>query len=650
MKGDDNAFPAGDRLDSWKEIAAYLRKGVRTIQRWEQSDGLPVRRLGSDKSGPVFAYKSELDAWLAQSSGSVSSGTGQGEVRPEPIPDRRSTVIAGLLIVTVIGASVALVVRSRDSLPAPLHPVPVTTDHGWELEPAISPDGRQVAYVWTPEQGKAFVYLRTVGTDSSSRLTAGTDVERSPAWSPDGRSLAFARQWTSGPGRTLVVTSSSGGLETQVGDLSGAGRLVWSPDGRWLVTTEGTEGHSAIVAILVATGEKRKLTEPFPFAPCGFGIPPGSSRLIVCRGGPGPASVIQVGLGPDLKPDGSVTVLIPSKWMREMILTADGKEMIYTEGTAEERIGLWRQRLWAGAEPELLYESQHRCTMPSISADARRIVFAASTSFRESTWTLPLDNPSAGATPLLSSTHSDLNPDYSPDGHHIAFHSTRTAASEIWIADQDGKNAHRLTSTNAHTTATPRWSPDGSWIVYESTQLGQSEIFLIRSSGGVPQRLTDHKATDAIPNWSRDGKSIYFCSDRSGRFEIWQMPAFGGTPKQITDEGGFAAYESPDGMYLYYSQNRNTGPVWRLRKTDGHRERIIPQLHGIFFAPAFDGVYFHRRRSIYQWNANTGQTTEVFTPPKPMGIGMALSPDGKNLLFTQIESQETDLYLIDRPR
>jgi len=59
--------PADDRLDSWKEIAAYLKKEVRTVQRWEKNLGLPVRRLTQGKQGTVFAYKSDLDAWWQES-------------------------------------------------------------------------------------------------------------------------------------------------------------------------------------------------------------------------------------------------------------------------------------------------------------------------------------------------------------------------------------------------------------------------------------------------------------------------------------------------------------------------------------------------------------------------------------------------------
>ena len=57
---------ADDVLSSWKEIAAYLGKGVRTVQRWEQELALPVRRPVKHKAGIVVASRAELDAWLKQ--------------------------------------------------------------------------------------------------------------------------------------------------------------------------------------------------------------------------------------------------------------------------------------------------------------------------------------------------------------------------------------------------------------------------------------------------------------------------------------------------------------------------------------------------------------------------------------------------------
>src|SRR5205814_4248172 len=55
---------SADRLDSWKEIANYLRRDVRTVQRWEKKEGLPVYRHQHDKLGSVYAFKAELDTWF----------------------------------------------------------------------------------------------------------------------------------------------------------------------------------------------------------------------------------------------------------------------------------------------------------------------------------------------------------------------------------------------------------------------------------------------------------------------------------------------------------------------------------------------------------------------------------------------------------
>jgi hypothetical protein len=56
-------IPPPDRLDSWKEIAAHLRRDVTTGQRWEKREGMPVHRHVHDKAGSVYAFSAELDAW-----------------------------------------------------------------------------------------------------------------------------------------------------------------------------------------------------------------------------------------------------------------------------------------------------------------------------------------------------------------------------------------------------------------------------------------------------------------------------------------------------------------------------------------------------------------------------------------------------------
>ncbi|MBZ5607099.1 MAG: tetratricopeptide repeat protein [Acidobacteriia bacterium] len=93
-----------DRLESWKEIAGYLGREVRTVQGWEKNEGLPVHRHQHAKQGSVYALKAELDAWREARKGSTQGAAAEAE--PERRPVRRWTVwlvSAGIVIAIVAG-------------------------------------------------------------------------------------------------------------------------------------------------------------------------------------------------------------------------------------------------------------------------------------------------------------------------------------------------------------------------------------------------------------------------------------------------------------------------------------------------------------------------------------------------------------------
>jgi tetratricopeptide (TPR) repeat protein len=72
-----------NRLESWKEIAAYLKRGVSTVQRWEKQEGLPVHRLQHDKGSSVYAYKAEVDAWWHNGHSQLEAGDEEEKQAPE---------------------------------------------------------------------------------------------------------------------------------------------------------------------------------------------------------------------------------------------------------------------------------------------------------------------------------------------------------------------------------------------------------------------------------------------------------------------------------------------------------------------------------------------------------------------------------------
>jgi tetratricopeptide (TPR) repeat protein len=108
----------GRLLDSWKEISAYLGRGVRTCRRWERDLGLPVHRLDGSTKARVFAYASELDDWRArkQSSGGAKEGSSH---RPGPMAGRKKLFVPALAVGTVLFAALALMTFLPRKTPAP---------------------------------------------------------------------------------------------------------------------------------------------------------------------------------------------------------------------------------------------------------------------------------------------------------------------------------------------------------------------------------------------------------------------------------------------------------------------------------------------------------------------------------------------------
>ena len=118
-------LPTPDRLDSWKEIAAYLSRSERTVRRWEDKEELPVHRLQHDKRGSVYAYTRELDAWRVSRRVVV-------EATADESPSRRIRPVwwvAGVLAIVIVAIGVGMRVRAAK---AEFAERGTTNDEAWQ--------------------------------------------------------------------------------------------------------------------------------------------------------------------------------------------------------------------------------------------------------------------------------------------------------------------------------------------------------------------------------------------------------------------------------------------------------------------------------------------------------------------------------------
>jgi tetratricopeptide (TPR) repeat protein len=105
----------GERLDGWKAIASYLGRDIRTVQRWELSEKLPIHRLEHRQRATAYAFSGELDGWLAART--PQENNAEAPVEALPARSRRRQVAALALTLAGIVVAVILVVRTVDLSP-----------------------------------------------------------------------------------------------------------------------------------------------------------------------------------------------------------------------------------------------------------------------------------------------------------------------------------------------------------------------------------------------------------------------------------------------------------------------------------------------------------------------------------------------------
>jgi Tol biopolymer transport system component len=473
-----------------------------------------------------------------------------------------AAVAAGALI-----GGAAMLRQSAPKVAEPWTFRPLTYS-GLAFSPSLSPDGKQVAFLWISGKSRdQDLYLQLVNGGNPLMLKDAHAVGK-PAWSPDGSRLAFIRR-----DGGIYVMPALGGSPQRVSISKGAtrGDLAWSPGGDFLVFTGTGFG---LFAVSPEGGEVRELTKPAAGVDLSPALSPdGSTLAFVRRTSTFNSGVFVMPLLRDGTPAGAAKQITSGVWdISALDWTADGREVLFAGSAGSGNSSLWRIAR-DGGKPARFPAPSLVSAQPSVARQSGRMIYITR-QVETKIFKMPLGARAGEPSTLIEADGDQRDLGVAPNGERVAFVSNRTGSKEIWIAKSDGSEQTQLTFFNGPSVGSPRWSPDGKQIAFDGYAGGSSDIYVMPADGGKPSRLTNDAANEIRPSWSHDGQWIYFGWDKGADSGIWKIRASGGEPALVTRHG-YHGFETADGQWLYVV---NGSKILRMRP-DGSEE--TPLVDGI---------------------------------------------------------------------
>ena len=504
----------------------------------------------------------ELLAVLEPLAATPSGGVTPTHTQPVPavkeaVGGRRWMLRFGAVAGVVLVAIAAAVLRGRPEARIEFGPVkPVTTDPGLEIHPALSPDGKMLAYAAGPI-ARLKVYVRSVSGGSPIPVAKDLELNQQwPRWSPDGTRLLLMG------GNSIYVVPALGGAPRML--IQQGAYATWSPDGESLAYVVGdtlfARGVDGGTANPLASGEALHSPDWSPdgkliaFVSANSGYANGRGGL----GNQGPSILMTVRAegGEPAKLTGRKFLNTSPQWLadsRHLIILSsqDAGRDLYS--LAVDESGKMRGnpvRLTTGLDVGTF----------SVSRDGTQLAYTAFPN-AVNVWSIPI--PSSGVLTEAAATQVTTGNQHiegvavSWDGKWLAFASDRQGNLDIYVLPIGGGGGEpRQVTTDPSYDFQPSWSQDGREIVFHSWRNESRDVFVVPATGGEEVLAAGGPAHEYYADWSPDGRSLVFGSDSTGSTEVarvdrgadgrWQVP------RHLTSDGGSRPRWSPDGRTIAY--------------------------------------------------------------------------------------------------
>jgi Tol biopolymer transport system component len=498
---------------------------------------------------------------------------------------------------------------------------------GLKESPAVSPDGKMVAFV-AFVAGRRQIWACLLAGGAPIQVTRDDLDHEEPRWASDSSAIIYyTPAATRGEDGTLWVISALGGWPRRLasatggGDVSHDGRriaLFQSCGGQLALMTVSHDGSHAVRVALLPAGHTYTLPRWSP-----------DDRLIAFQ------RVSNFSFSSSLEIvsviDGERRVVCQSAWMKGFCWLPDGSGLVYSSSHGSTMLypavfnlrtvgpdGLNDRHLTFGDQSYAEPDTRHAGKL-----------FASRFKGPSDIWKFPISGAPAEntreATRITRQTGQLRTPSVSPDDTEIVYLSDNGGHSNLWIARTDGSSARQITFERDPSViiGIPKWSPAGDLIVFVVTRNTQPGLSVIHPDGSGLRQVV---ASGRAPCWSGDGRWVYYQSLAGEAARLEKTRLDGGQPVVVRDEVDTALPEiSADGSTLYHTVIVQTSMFGGGRAADAEIRCARPE----------DGA-----------SEIVACISSERIPGVPPVLSAILSPDGRWLALPLMDGATTNLWAL----